>query len=92
MNDPGLFHATCLAGQASTFEKESAVSKFGRCNLYQNKPEIHNTTDDAGPDSVQVYIGGGKITVQIVASRDILFFDYKTSNWPFVDIQRHNEE
>lgn len=48
--------------------------------------------DDAGPDSVQVYIGGGKITVQIMASRDILFFDCKISNWPFIDIPRHNEE
>ena len=57
-----------LTGQASTLEKKSAVSKFGSCNLYQTKPELNNTTDDAGPDSVQVYIGGGiKVTVQTMA-------------------------
>ena len=41
--------------------------------------------DDAGPDSVQVYIGGGKITVQIMTSSEILFLNCTTSNWLFVD-------
>lgn len=56
-----------VAGKAASFNKQQAVSQFGRCQLHNQVLPSGSIQQEAVPGGEVIYIGGGGFTITIPA-------------------------